>query len=401
MKGIAALLSGLILSVSFLCFCANAESAFPNWAEGTLFVSMSGAGQADESNEFSLKKYACLYNFDQGRFTTIEIPKDAHLSKDLGGNNSPIIISRESIDYSEDRGWGSQGRWRSFSVSSFRADPDSQSGGNFFYGIQQYGIYAQEGKYYFSDYGKEMTFDAPVQILEVHSPGYCVYYLEYGVSQSAEIEIRFVCSQDNCKAIFCRYPIDYPWGKWAYAISPNGNVAYKDPASNQIVIYAGGQSTNLPCSENTSQLAWRNDRELLFFANTNLQEDKADLLSYNIDEGHLKKVRKADGSPIWVENAYLCDMDINSQIDCLAYSYISNPNGDSEPRIGLIALREKTCYEWNPCPLRGVRSEESTDLFTGKPITAKVRYGYSVSDDGVYLFEPCNGTDLELAWYVN
>lgn len=400
MKKALALLCIFLFPFPFAHSWAEMEQSIPDWVRGTLFVSMLGSEQPHSGNPFELRQYACLYNFESNSLSTLQIPRDAHLTSDLGGNHLPVVISHATSRSFEAWGWKSQGRWRAFSIASYMDGPDSEWAGSFSEGVTEQGIYLQDGVYHFSKYSAEMAFDAPVQILEIKSPEYCVYALEYGVSEQSALEIQFVCEDAQKKTIYESYPLDYPWGKWVYAISPNGNVAYQDAGSKQVAIILGDQRLWLPETEHTFGLAWRNDRELLLFACTDLRENKCHLLSYDVEQKRMKQVLDFQGAPIFLEDALLCDMDVQPQLDCLAYSSIAHPDADSQARIELISLSDGLRYGWNPYPSDAEVLKEATDVFTGKTVTTTQSYGYAVSEDGVYLFEPSEEATLELAWYA-
>lgn len=382
---------------SFIGSCALSEVDTPDWLEGTLFITTLGAKHLAWDNKFEWDKYVTLYNFDDKTISAIKIPRDASLTQNLGEDNQPIIISRASSDYSEEYGWESNGRWREYSIASYFDGSLSGDVGCFRYGVSDSSTFFSNGMYYFSPYGEHMSFSAPVEILGIKGPDYCVYYLEYGVSNDAELEIRFICENKNEKKIYERYPLDYQWGRWIYAISSNGNVAYKDADSDRIVIDNGEKRDYIPQTENTCLVAWKNNQELLLFTCTDTSEDKYYLLTYHVENGVMETVFNAEHEPVCVENAYLYDMDINQKNDCLAFCYADNMKGNRKLLMEIISLKDGMQYSWELYPLEETCIQKDYTI-TDEIYLSEKKYAYSMSDEGVYLFEPFDDICLEMAW---
>ena len=366
---------------------AVAQMGMPDWLKGKLLITTLGSDKLDWDNSFEWGKYVRIWDFDRGTQFALEIPIDAHLTRDLGGEGKPIIISHAALGYSEDYGWESEGRWKTFSIASFN-DP-----GSFSYGLCENGIYVRDDRHYFSRYGKEMTFDAPAQILDVKSPEYCVYYLEYAVSDESELQIRFVCETDAGKVVYERYPLNYPWGKWVYAIFPNGRVAYKDASSNGITVNAGDGLIHIPDTDGASLIAWKNDHELLLFAG----KDRDYLMRYNVDDATSEFVLDSAGEPIYIEDAYLYDMAVHPELDCVAFCYVHSPNGQNrKTKLDFVLLGEGEQYSYDLYPLEKLCIEERT--ITNETHPLKMMRAYAMSDDGLYFLESADGIHLELAW---
>ena len=395
----------IMLSLS-IAQSAAAKTDMPDWLKGKLFISSLGSDILDWDNPFEWKKYVRIYDFKNETQYTLEVPRDSYLTRDLGGEKKPIIISHATRNYSEHYGWESDGRWKEFSIASYYDALDSESPSYFSYGVSENVTYSLNGFHYFYQYGEGMAFDAPVQILDIKSPAYCVYYLEYCVSDDSALQIQFVCENDEEKVVYDRYPLDYQWGNWAYAISPNGCAAYKDANSNQIAVHTGNHRIYIPETENTRLLAWRNDRELLLFTRKDTKENKYYLVIYDVDENTSEFVLNSSGKPICIENAYLYDMDMNQELDCLAFCYVNNPDGDgyrdgnTTVILETVSLSDGMQHTWNLYPIEKFHTEEEQTL-TNDTVQVKKKRAYSISDDGIYFFEPSDDLSLELAWYSN
>ena len=368
----------LFVIISLFATTASGEnfSDNPNWIDGTLLVTMRGDRMMN-LNALTMGRYVCIYDFNQDTCTTTGVPDHSTLSKDLSDAGRPVIIYESPNWYNGENGnrWY---KWREISVSAFEDDPNSV-------------LYKTFNSEYFdfnSLLGENMHFDAPMALLQIHSPQYCVYYLRYAVSDEQELEIELVRETETETIVYSHFPMDYDFGHWYHSISKDGRIAWGEPVEKHFYVSDGESVFSLPETELTRSICWLDNRTLLYF---NCAMKPPVLTAWDTVLSEKTILTDIDGRPIVHEDdSCIVQMCVDGSGQFLAYYTAPIGHQSGKNSITILSLESGASYCLDPWP-------ESFQIQKADRAYAESTR-YTISDDGIYLFEPAEEAELQIVW---
>ena len=265
--------------------------------------------------------------------------------------------------------------------------------------IREYGLsfYVEPSETPFDPFGfvkyASVHKSAPLTILGVHDVNLGgVYYLEYVVSQTGELEIQLSYEDRKEKREYASFPLDFDFGRWDYAISSDGKVAWLNQDGDMIYISDGKSEAPLTevVSDNEEKiirLEWKNDETLLYIAYA--LTDNTTFIETNKRYNYSLKVldisdEKPEGKDL---DFYNCDFDsytmsVNETGNLLAV--FGRKRGEAE-KIYILNLDNGEQYVFNPWK----------DSFSiGESSSRNIGY----TERGSVYFEPLNGIQPEIVW---
>jgi len=184
------------------------------------------------------------------------------------------------------------------------------------------------------------------------APQYTKYYLKYGVSQNAELEIQLARTSAAGEVIYHHFPIEFPWEFWEYAISNDGKIAWTDPSTCRIYVSDGETTVVLPEDQKTcSCIGWLDDDTLLYLNNGYEPPSKTQaypLMAYHVDTGIAEPLQTINGDNI--EMKYIMgNLAVDAEGKYIAcYTSVLADHGwiyVSKPTI--VSLETGECFVWD------------------------------------------------------
>lgn len=385
-----------VLLITQIALAENLFKNCPDWLTGIFSIDMYGADSPEES--WPLDRCICVFDFELDRVDKIKIPYGSIYTKEWQSGGSPVIFYPSEYGYyyfDEYSPW----KWREVNYLEI-VRTENENGIRYTYGEMLRDFWTGEMRerkpddnnvyydYYFSD--------SPMRILGIKSEfdpqikrdQRTLFYLQYGVSPTGELEIQMVQEENNFtiinKKIIYRFPLDYSFGAFQYSISNDGKIAWRVLGGIRVCANEYDVKTFEPSGSVLGNPVWYDETSILYLETQDelsLMPRDTILKKYDVCSGTVEDFLNVSGKQI-EGSIYPFTMALNEEKNILAVYGFGKPGAEME----MINLDNGERYLFNPWP--HTLDEENSDMY---------RYGYA--EDGTLYFEPSFTSQSALVWF--
>lgn len=359
-----------ILCLYFFVFDMASAEDKPEWLKGGLCITMPGSYKLATDEDLIFQPYLCLYDLDDDLLTTSPLPGSALLTQDLQEKGLPFLIMRAEDTALYEDGF-SRYKWREFDIVRLNRNDSSIE--------LQYG---NPDPWLFG-YGSREGFLAPLQILAINSSAPHCWYLEYGVSDSNELEICLSRRSDEATEIYYHFPIDMNFGNWDFTISKGGRIAWIG-SEGLYVVREKNKADVFDIGMHACTPVWIDDRHLLYFQNWKLSDHRTPLVEFDTISGEKHFLKDTKGKIIRSPYAPIkASLDPSGKF----LATLSMPFSGG-CYISVVSLESGETYSRELCP------------YTQTDTLGNTLFKYDISDDGIYLYSPRDIMIPDIAWIL-